>query len=157
MFSNWREARLFSADENAASSIGNQPNVRLSSLRTRASSYDLNPFRICERHSYVSTLESGINRPGWCRRTIRTSATAFDGFAAFEQKLCLMLPYRLPRESADAPVRLNSGAIWPCIGTVSWEDAPSWSNRANGLAREGISMHSRTPAAHGWQEELHDR
>jgi hypothetical protein len=68
-----------------------------------------------------------------------------------------MLPYRLPRESADALVRLNSGAIWPCIETVSVGTRPRGRTALKGLAHEEISMRCRTPAAPEWQEELHDR
>ena len=85
-----------------------------------------------------------INRPRWSRRTIRTSVTALDGLAAFEQKLCLMLPYRLLGESGGALVRLNSGSIWPCIETVSEGTRPRGRTALNGLAHEEISMHCGT-------------
>jgi hypothetical protein len=64
-----------------------------------------------------------------------------------------MLPYRLPRESADALVRLSSGAIWSCIETVSDLVEPA----LKGLAQQISMYYWRIPAARGWQKELHDR
>jgi hypothetical protein len=60
-----------------------------------------------------------------------------------------MLPYGLPRESADALVVLNSGSIWPCIEAVSGgRTRPPGRTALKGLAREELSMHCRIPAAH---------
>lgn len=106
----------------------------------------------------LATFQAFPSPPGICNTATLTGpgvqwniGVAVDGLDEFEQKLCLMLPYRLPRESSDALVRLNSGLIW--FGG----DTLSWSNRAKGLAHEEISMHCKPPAAHGWQEELHGR
>lgn len=75
---------------------------------------------------------------GWSRRTIRGSVTALRGFQHFEQRLCIMLPYRVPRESADSVIRLNLGSIRPCSETVTEGTLPP-------------------PALLRWKEELHDR
>ena len=86
---------------------------------------------------YASTLEASINRPGWSRRTIRRSANALDGRAALEQRLSIMLPYRLPRESPDVLVWLNSGSIRPCIATVSEERFPTGGTALNEISPRG--------------------
>lgn len=68
-----------------------------------------------------------------------------------------MVPHRPPRESADALVRLSSGSIWPRIETVSEGPRPPGRTALKAFVHEELSMRCRTPAAHGWQGELHDR
>jgi hypothetical protein len=51
MFSEWRDMRLFSTDDTAASRMESQWSVKSSSLRMRGNPYNLNQFGIYERDS----------------------------------------------------------------------------------------------------------